>query len=414
MPLTASRAPGKVRCVTVQSDLAPVFDPLDEAFQLDPYPAYRRLRDAGPVIRLDATQWLAARYSSVSALLRDPRLRSEWPEPFQRMRVGDGATKDFLLRVLLHREGGDHARLRRLLSACMQNLSGDPLRRCVADLVDERLDRALVIGSLEVMTDLARPIPTAVACEMLGIPADDRIRVQAWGIEIIKAFTVILPEGDRATVDDAVTQLRDYLSEALLGASGGPMAAIAALLDEPDRRGSAGRAELVDNVLFLLVSGFTTTVHVIAAVGAALLRYPEIAAQLRADPALVPGAVDEFLRHDAPIQHISRNAIAPIEIEGQTIRTGRVVHLLLGAANHDERQFPKPEQLDIRRDPNPHLSFGAGLHSCLGAGLGRLEAVVTLRRLLDRCRVYEPAGESVRRPVQVFRTYERIPVRVAE
>jgi cytochrome P450 len=397
--------------MTVQPALAPVFDPLDPDFQLDPYPVYQRLRDAGPVLRLDATQWVAARYEPVAALLRDPRLRSEWPEPFQRMRIGDGAAKEFLLRVLLHREGEDHARLRRLLSACMQNLAGDALRRCVTDLVDARLDRALAIGSLEVMADLALPVPAAVACEMLGIPAADRPLVQEWGIQVIKAFTVILPEQERPAVDAAIEQMRAYLDDLLR--TPGRAGPVAALLADPQRGGPDARAELVDNVIFLLVSGFTTTVHVLAAVGAALLLHPDVAGELRADPALVPGAVDEFLRHDAPIQHISRNVLQPVVVGGRTIRPGRIVHLLLGAANTDERQFTDPGRLDIRRNPNPHVAFGAGLHACLGAGLGKLEAVVTLRRLLDRCGVYEPAGDAIRRPVQVFRTYERIPVRVA-
>jgi cytochrome P450 len=180
-----------------------------------------------------------------------------------------------------------------------------------------------------------------------------------------------------------------------------------------DAAGAAfSRAELVDNLIFLLVSGFTTTVHALATVGGALLSHPEVYAELRADRSLVGGAIEEFIRYDAPIQHISRYAAEAIKIEDLTIRPGRVVHLLLGAANHDERQFAAPQRLDIRRSPNPHVSFGAGLHMCLGAGLGRLEVKVVLERILERCSVVAADGGLVRRPVQVFRSYGRLPARV--
>jgi len=398
---------------SLQSQRTPVFDPLDPAFLDDPYPIYARLRAAGPIVRDGPAQWVVARHEHVARLLRHPGLRSEWPEPFQQMRMGDGAAKDFLLRVLLHREGPNHALLRKLLSGTMHATPGPELRACVARVADAQLDRALQAGRLDVMTDLALPVPVAVACEMIGIPAADRPLVEAWGVDIIKAFTVILPEPDRPRVDSAVEQLRDYLQERLrVSTDTDKLASIFAALRHAAQEAQFTAAELVDNLIFLLVSGFTTTVHAVAVVGAALLQHPAEYDQLRADRSLVTRAVEEFLRYDAPIQHISRFAAERIDVEGLTIRPGRVVHLLLGAANHDERQFIAPERLDIRRDPNPHVSFGAGIHMCLGAGLGRLEATVLLERLLERCSGFVADGDLVRRPVQVFRTYQRLPARV--
>lgn len=388
-----------------------VFDPLAPDFLDDPYPTYARLRGAGPVVRDGATQWVVARYEQVAGLLRDPRLRSEWPEPFQRMRMGDGAAKDFVLHSVLHREGADHTQLRRLLNTTMHATSATEVRGSAAAVADAALDRAVRTGHLDVMADLALPVPIAVACDMLGIPAADRPSVERWGLEIIKAFTVILPEAERAGVDDAIGQMRRYLKDRLARTRDGKLATIYAGM----RAGADGTfdpGELADNLIFLLVSGFTTTVHALATVGSVLLRHPQVYADLRADRSLVRGAVEECLRYDAPIQHISRYAAEPIPIAGVTIRAGRVVHLLLGSANRDERRFSDPDRIDIRRDPNPHVSFGAGRHMCVGAGLGRLEAAVVLERLLDRCATFTAGGDLVRRPVQVFRTYERLPAYV--
>jgi cytochrome P450 len=399
--------------MTIQSHRASIFDPLDPEFLEDPYPVYRRLREAGPIVRDGATQWVAARYEAVSLLLNSPELRSEWPESFQQMRIGDGAARDFLLRVILHREGPNHALLRRMLTSTMHVTSGAALRACIARVADEQLDRALETGHLEIMADLALPVPVAIACEMIGIPVADRALVEAWGLRIIKAFTVMLPEAERPSVDDAITQLRDYLLDQYRGpARNETLAAAFGTLagDGPGQGFSLG--ELVDNLIFLLVSGFTTTVHALSAAGGGLLTHPHVFSELREDRSLLAGAIEEFLRYDAPIQHVSRFAAAPVAVGGKTIRPGRVVHLLLGSANRDERQFPRPDQLDIRRDPNPHLSFGAGIHMCLGAGLGRLETRVVLERLLERCAFIGPGGDLIRRPIQVFRTWERLPARV--
>ncbi len=395
-----------------QPDGQPVFDPLDPAFLDDPYPFYELLRDAGPAVRLGAAQWVIARHAQVWQLLRDPRLRSEWPADFQQMRIGPGAGQEFLLRSVLHSEGERHSQLRKLLGACMRVVSSSQLRQEVGRLVDERLDQALDRGRLEVMEDLALPVPVAVACEMIGIPPADRPRIQEWGIDIIRAFNVVTLEPDRPLVNQAVEGLRGYLAGYLGGRAGSLSPAAAAIAGLGHGAGCAPD-DLVDNIIFLLVSGFTTTVHAIAGACAVLVRHPGIYAELRADRSLLAGAVEEFLRYDAPIQHISRFAAAKIDVGGQVIRPGRVVHLLLGSANRDSRQFAGADTIDIHRSPNPHVSFGGGIHACLGASLGRMETAMVIEGMLGRCRFFECLGEPVRRPLQVFRSYERIPAAVA-
>ena len=166
----------------------------------------------------------------------------------------------------------------------------------------------------------------------------------------------------------------------------------------------------MDNAVFLFFAGFETTSNLIAAGCAALLEHPGELRRLRADASLVPTAVEEFLRYDAPIQSVARLVLEPIDVGGQTIRRNRVVVLLLGSANHDERQFDDSERLNVGRKPNPHVTFGGGIHHCLGATLGRLEAVTLFERLLKRFAVLEPAGPVVRRPSGGLRSYASVPV----
>lgn len=388
----------------MQTEAAPKFDPTAPEFLADPYPTYERLRAAAPVCRGGIAQWVVPRYAEVAALLRDPRLSHEFPDLYRTMALGDGPAGEFVRRVVLSREGSDHESLRRLLHRVMSATPQDRLRARVPQIVEEILAPGLERGTLDLVADLALPLPVTVICELIGIPAADRGQVSAWAMELGKVFTVILADEDRPAADEAALRLREYFGR-LFDDGGRP-----AQLDEA--AGAADREEAIDNVVFLLLSGFTTTFHLLATAGAALLAHPDQQSRLRADRALVPSAVEEFLRYDAPIQHVTRIVVEPLMVGDQKLRPGRIVHLLLGSANRDERQFADPDRLDVARHPNHHLSFGGGRHMCLGASLGRLEAAAAVGHLLDRCAVLEPAAPAVRQPMQVFRAHASVPARV--
>lgn len=388
-----------------------VFQPLDPAFQADPYPFYRELRDAGPILKDGVTQFVASRHETVAALLRSEAVHSEWPEPFQSLRMGEGAAKDFLLRVVLHREGSRHLLLRQILGASMRIMTPAVTAQRIAEHTDRILDEALDAGSFDMVSGLAVPIPVAISCELLGIPESDQPLIREWGMETIKAFTMILPEEDREGVSAAIDHLRAYIATAWDRPAGHPLGKALAEFDNV-AEGAFDRDEVVDNIVFLLVSGFTTTVHLLANMFGAFLEHPDQWRRLQADPSLIGTAVEEVARYDAPIQYISRQVVHRLEIGGETVRPNRVVHLLLAAANRDERVFADPDRFDIGRQPNPHVGFGAGRHVCLGAGLGRAESRGVLERLVDRCAVLEPDGPLVRKPMQVFRSYESLPVRL--
>lgn len=388
--------------------LALRFDGIDPEFLADPYPFYVRVRaEPAPVVRLDAMQFIAARYEPVATLLKDPRLRNDFPPAVQRMKLGDGDASEFVVRSALHQEERPHAALRRFLGRMVHATPVPVLRARIGELVDEMLAPALERGRLEVMSEIALPLPLAVACELVAIPAEDRPLLERLGLQVVKAFTVQLPGDERPAVDASVIRLREYFADRVRSSSLAPH--LTAALAELDSGDGIDRDVLIDNLVFLFVSGFTTTVHLISSGCAALLAHPDQLARLRAEPSLAPGAVEEFLRYDAPIQHVSRIVGERIDLDGVTLRPGRLVHLMLGGANHDPARFTDPARLDIGRNPNPHVSFGGGAHSCLGASLGRLEAVVVLERLLARCATIEPVRAPRRRPMQVFRSYDDIP-----
>lgn len=381
------------------------FDPVSPEFLADPYPIYERLRAEGAVVRGGIAQWVVTRHAEVSVLLRDPALSHEFPDVYRQMSLGDGPAGEFVRRVVLSREGAEHDALRRLLHRVMLATPQERLRQRVPELVEEILRPGLERGGLDLVEELALPLPVAVICELIGIPASDRARVSAWAIELGRVFTVMLAPEDRPATDEAAVRLREYVGDLLDGATRPTQ------LDEA-AAGGADREEAIDNVIFLLLSGFTTTFHLLATSAAALLQHPDQQARLRADRSLVPSAVEEFLRHDAPIQHVTRLVVEPLQVGDQKLRPGRIVHLLLGSANRDERQFPDPDRLDVGRHPNHHVSFGGGRHLCLGASLGRLETAAAVGHLLERCAVLEPAGPAVRHPMQVFRAHASVPARV--
>lgn len=390
--------------VSVQHELPPRFDPLDPALRDDPYPAYARLRAAGALCRGGVGQWAVGRYAEVAKLLADPRLASELPPEYHRAAAGEGPAAGFLQRIVLHRDRPAHTHLRRLVGRGLGRDLGRRLPVWIGRLVDELLEPAVDRGQLDFAAEVALPVPVLVICELLGVPAADRHTIRVRAHALARAFSFRVEEVDRREADEAVTWLREY---------------VGALLDDRHLRSELGttvdglaRADLVDNVVFLFFAGYETTTSMLATGCAALLDHPGELARLRIDQSLVPSAVEEFLRYDSPIQSRLRLVRTPIAIDGRIVRPGRLLLLLIGSGNRDERRFPEPDRLDVGRRPNPHLSFGGGIHSCAGAALARLEGAVVFGRLLARFGCIEAAGEPERDLESPFRAYTRLPVAV--
>ncbi|MFE9380747.1 cytochrome P450 [Streptomyces sp. NPDC006855] len=393
------------------------FDSRDPAVVADPYRVYAGLRAAGRLARGAAGQWVVSHHQDVSRLLKDRRLGHEYPPEYHEFSTGAGPANEFLKRIVLDQDAPAHTFLRGI----MQRSFSPGLMRRLEDYVATQVDRLMAEaqeragpgGVLDVVTDLAFPLPVTVVCELIGIPDVDRAAVRPYAVELAKAFALYVPPEERAAAHEAVTWLRDYVSALVDERARRPADdLISNLLAAHREHPGFDRETLVDNVVFLFFAGFETTTNLISTAFSALLQHPGQLALLRGRPELAVPAVEEFLRYDAPIQATARYVKEAVEIDGRTVRAGRILVLLLGSANHDPARFTDPERLDITRDPNPHVSFGGGVHHCLGAALAQVEGRAVLRWLAHAPATPVPAGVVERRPSVTFRAYRSIPVRL--
>lgn len=395
--------------------LPPRFDSRDPAVLADPYAVYADLRAAGRLARGAAGQWVVSHHHDVHRLLKDRRLGHEYPAEYHEFSTGAGPANDFLQRIILDQDAPTHTFLRRTMqrsfSPALMRRIGGYVAAQVDLLMEQAQERAGDQGIIDVVRDLAFPLPVTVVCELIGIPDVDRDAVRPHAVALANAFALYVPPEERAEAHQAVEWLRDYVSDLVDQRARRPTDdLISNLLAAQEDSPELDRQALIDNVVFLFFAGFETTTNLISTTWTALLHHPEQLALLRRKPELAPTAVEELLRYDAPIQATARYVREPVDIDGRTIRAGRIMVLLLGAANHDPQRFADPGTLDITRHPNPHVSFGGGVHHCLGAALAQVEGRAVVEWLAHAPRAPEPAGEVVRRPSVTFRAYRSIPV----
>jgi cytochrome P450 len=391
--------------------LPPKFDPLHPDVMRDPYPTYKALRERAELARGGPGQWVVSRYRDVAQLVNDPRLGTEAPAEYHEFSLGRGVAAEFRQRIILDRDPPAHTRLRSLMGQAFAPGLVRALTPKIRELVDDLLCQGLDGRTLDAAANLAFPLPVMVLCELLGIPAPDREFVRKRALELSKAFAFFLPEAERAAANQAVTWFRDYIGSLLQSRReqpGGDLLSRMATAQHGDDRFTS--EEIIDNAVFLFFAGFETTSNLISTGCELLLSHPDQWARLRADPSLVPSAVEEFLRYDAPVQVKGRVVRAELEVAGQRIRPGRILMLLLGSANRDPEQFPEPDRLDVARQPNRHVAFGGGIHHCLGAALARIEGAAVFEGLLRRTQQIAPAGAVVRRLSPSFRAHESVPM----
>ncbi|MFF8998285.1 cytochrome P450 [Streptomyces achromogenes] len=398
-----------------------VFDPWDPAFVADPYPAYAELRARGRVIRYEPSdQWLVPHHADVSALLRDRRLGRTYLHRFTHEEFGRTPPppehEPFHTlndHGMLDLEPPDHTRIRRLVAKAFTPRTVERLAPYVHGLADELVAALADNGGGDLLTDLAEPLPVAVIAELLGIPAADRPLLRPWSADICGMYELNPSEETAARAVRASVEFSGYLRELIAARRAEPgedlVSALIAAHDEGDRL--TGQ-ELVSTVVLLLNAGHEATVNATVNGWYALFRHPGQLAALRADHSLVPSAVEELLRYDTPLQLFERWVLDDIEIDGTTIPRGAEVALLFGSANHDPAVFDGPGRLDLTRAQNPHISFGAGIHYCVGAPLARIELAASLSALLERAPTLALAAEPERRPNFVMRGLRGLRVEV--
>jgi len=361
-------------------------------FVSDPYRLYRWLREREPV-RKDplAPVWVLTRYDDVAATLRDGRFRKD---PFAAERLRREAREQLgaaQKRVdadevsMLFLDPPQHTRVRAAFARAFTPASLAALRPRIELICRERVDRVHASGQMELIADLAYPLPVIVIAEMLGFPAEDYEKFKRWSDEMTESLALNATEAQHSRAGEAREQLRDYFDRVVLPMKNRPVdSLISRLLETEDQAGALGREEIFTNSVLLLAAGHETTTNLIGNGVLALMQHRDQWERLVAEPSLIESAVEEILRYDSPVQWTSRVAGEGIEMGGQTVRAGEIVLGCVGAANRDPAKFGEPERFDIGRSDNKHLSFGAGVHFCLGAALARMEAQVVLSMLIER------------------------------
>ena len=390
----------------------------DDAFIENPYPALAELRKIGkPVWHEGAQMFLAATHADANAVLRNRSLgrifKAREPE-------ADWSTFNWLHSdSLLDSEPPKHTRLRSLLVKAFNKNKIDSLRPDVVRLTESLLQgiQAKIErdGEFDVIADFAEPLPVKVIAALLGFPDEDEHLLRPWSQAIVKMYELDPSEQTQAEAQRASQEFADYvrgLMEARKVSPGTDLISDLAAVEEDGQKLNA--QELIATCVLLLNAGHEASVNGFGNGLVAAMQRPDQLQILRERPFEVAAtAVDEFLRFDAPLHLFERTATADVELGGVLVREGQKIASLLGSANRDEAVFANPTEMDITRDPNPHIGFGAGIHFCIGAPLARMEMTTSLPALFERYPTLELTAEPVRRPGFVLRGYESVRLRVS-
>ena len=396
------------------------FRPHDPGFVADPYPAYEALRERHPVLYDEATDhWLVSRHADVTGLLRDRRFGRTYLHVATHEEMGhpdDPAELDpfwHLIRSgILDMEPPDHTRVRRLVQKTFTPRMVDSLRPVIAAIVGRLVDDVRGAGEFDLISRVAEPLPVEVIAEMLGVPEADRHLLRPWSAEICLMYELNPSEeyGRRAVraSEEFSRYLRELSRERRRAPRDDLISALTQVVDEGDR---LTEDELVGTCVLLLNAGHEATVNSTGNGWWALFRNPDQLALLRSDRSLVPRAVEELLRYDTPLQMFERWVLEDAVVHGTAIPRGAELGLLFGSANRDPAAFADPDRLDLTREHNPHVTFGGGIHFCLGAPLARIELQTSFATLLDRIPDLELVEEPPWKPAYIVRGLAELRVR---
>ncbi|MFI6908469.1 cytochrome P450 [Nonomuraea sp. NPDC050394] len=391
------------------------FDPWNPDFVAHPYDVYAELRRAEPVSFFEPTgQYLVSRHADVNALLRDRRLGRSYLHVAAHEEFGQEAPPDFqepFWRVInagmLDVEPPVHTRLRRLVSRAFTPRMVESLRPRVRAIAGGLVDAFVAKGGGDLLAEVAEPLPVTVIAEMLGIPGDDRHLLRPWSADICGMYELNPSPQAQHTAVRAAAEFADYLKALARERRRQPGEDLVSALAQIEE---LTEDELVGTCVLLLNAGHEATVNVTGNGWWSLFRNPAELERLRADHSLLPTAIEELMRWDTPLQMFERWVLEDIEVEGVAIPKGVEVALLFGSANRDPEVFPDPDRLDVGRADNPHISFGAGIHFCLGAPLARIELMESFGALLEKAPKLELVREPVWKPGYVIRGLESLEV----
>jgi cytochrome P450 len=374
--------------VTVPTPLS-LYHLLDPDVLADPYPLYRRLRTESPVHwdpYLHA--WVVTRYADVVTVLhRFSAARTPTPEQLDAIGLSSLApVAALMVRQMLFLDAPAHTRIRSLAAQAFTPRRVAELRRHIQEIADTLLDAVVARGRMDVIQDLAAPLPAIVTAEMLGVPTADHLQLKAWSADFAEMLGNFQHNPDRAArVLRSTEDMLDYFRAAVREQRTRPRPGLVSAMLQADIDGDRfTEDEVIANCIITMIGGQETTTNLIGNGVLALLRHPDELERLRREPALIGSAIEELLRYESPSQHTARLAPEDTVLGGQQIRRRQAVIAVMAAGNRDPERFPDPDRLDLARPDNRHLAFGWAAHFCFGAPLARLEGQIAVSTLLRR------------------------------
>jgi pimeloyl-[acyl-carrier protein] synthase len=362
---------------------------LDPAVLANPYPLYERLRTEAPVHwdpYLHA--WVVTRYADVVTVLHHfSANRTPTPEQFAAIGLAElGPLAQVMVKQMLFMDAPDHTRLRGLASTAFTPARVEALRSHIKEILNNLLEPLLRAGRMDVIADLAAPLPAIVTAEMMGLPTSDANQLKDWSADFAEVLGNFQHNPDRASrtlkcVEEMTSYFRDAINQIRMEPRGGLINALLKAEIDGDR---LTEEEVIANCIVTMVGGQETTTNLIGNGVLTLLRHPDQLERLRSDLTLIPSAVEELLRYESPSQHTARICREDTELGGKLIRKGQAVIAVMGAGNRDPERFPDPDRLDLGRTDNRHLAFGWASHFCFGAPLARIEGQLTFEALVRR------------------------------
>ena len=394
-------------------ELAHSFNLKDSQFLLNPYPVLSELRAHGrPMWHEEMQIWLAATHADATAVLRSKSLgRIYTPqEPSDLWETFNWLHAD----SIMENEGAKHTRLRALVSKAFNRGQIDRLAPRIKKIVDELLDNCEELGEFDLLADFAEPLPVRVIAELLGVSPADEVNLRPWSQAIVKMYEFDVSAEEEAAARDASSEFAAMITNMVENRKANPTNDLVSELARVEESGETlTLRELIATCVLLLNAGHEASVNAFGNGFVAAMNDGQAAETLRTRPREVTAtAVEEFFRFDAPLHLFERTATTPTEINGVTIPTGAKIAALLGSANRDSLVFDNPEKINLERNPNNHISFGGGIHFCLGAPLARLELSTSLPALFERFPTIQMTEKPELRETFVLRGYSEIKVRI--
>ena len=397
------------------------FDPNATDFILDPYPTFAAMHNADESVFWHEASglWFVVKHADLNALMKDRRLGRQITHIMSPAELGwPPRNPDYAAfyalgdHSLFDKEPPDHTRIKSLVHKVFTPRRVESLRGQIETITHDLLDAVIDQGTMDLLEDYAVPLPVMVIAELLGIPAAMRPKLRPWSADIVKMYELNPSPQSAQEAVQAAQEFSDFLRELARERRQHPSDdLISALALVEDGGATLTEDELVSTCILLLNAGHEATVNGFGNGMLALLKNPDQLARLQNDLSRIDSAVEEMLRYDSPSQLFRRWVLEDMDYKGHQFKLGQEVAFLFGAANRDPSVFAQPDQFDITRNPNPHITFGVGIHYCLGAPLGRLEMQISLRTLLERCPNIQLATEPQFKESFVLRGLEALPVK---